>query len=153
MDGSFEEIYRGYTWLSENVLRIGENAVAQQTCEIIVANESGSTVSYLLLETMYSKAIIFDLAQDATVQFKFPFAERLSGQGEMAVTGKRFGAGVENSTRSTLPSTIFLISTTLSAISHDSILMQQPGFSFDAPLPRQPSLLRCSYCTPSNSTS
>jgi hypothetical protein len=95
MDGGFHEIYGDYTWLSENILRIGENAAAEQTCEIIVANESASTVSYLLLETMGNKAIIFDLAQDATVQFKFPFAERLSGQGEMAATRERFGAGVE----------------------------------------------------------
>ena len=95
MEGGFQEIYPDYTWLSENILRIGENAVAEQRREIIVANESASTVSYLLLETIGSKAIIFDLAQDATVQFKFPFAERLSGQGEMAATGKRFGAGVE----------------------------------------------------------
>jgi hypothetical protein len=95
LDERFQEIYSEYTWLSENVLRISESGVAEQTCEIIVANESASTVSYLLLETMYSKAIIFDLAEGATVQFKFPFVERLSGQGEMAATRKRFGAGVE----------------------------------------------------------
>jgi hypothetical protein len=95
MDGGFQEIYSDYNWLSENILRIGENAVTGQTCEIIVANESASTVSYLLLETIGSKAIIFDLAEGATVRFNFPFAERLSGQGEVAATGKRFGAGVE----------------------------------------------------------
>ena len=96
LDAGFQERYPNYLWVSENILRIGRNDVAERASEIVVSNESASAVSYLLLETMGDKAIIFDLAPETTVHLSFPFAdERFSGLCEMAATGKRFGAGVE----------------------------------------------------------
>ena len=59
-----------------------------------VSNKSEADLSYLLLETLDNKVIVFDVQPNSLGRLSFPFSERLSCQGQ-TVGGDRFGGAVE----------------------------------------------------------
>ena len=62
--------------------------------EVSVSNKSETHLSYLLLETLDNKVIVFDVQPNSLDRLSFAFSERLSCQGQ-TVGGDRFGGAVE----------------------------------------------------------
>ena len=94
LDEDFQDLYPTCSWISENTLQIGQRSVSEHLVEVSVSNKSETYLSYLLLETLDNKVIVFDVQPNSLDRLSFAFSERLSCQGQ-TVGGDRFGGAVE----------------------------------------------------------
>lgn len=93
-DDEFRKIYPAFSWVSDSILKVGQDVAETQTNELTIKNETTKPISYLLIETYRDKYVLFDVAPEAVIKLRFQFIGQLSCQGGSTEVKKGFGSAV-----------------------------------------------------------
>ena len=97
LDNDFRDLYPGPRWVSHSILELGDldSRPDERTSELKIANETSSTLSYVLVESGLRKVVIFEVEPKSGVDVDFRVRGGLSCEGGYAGSKKRFGVAAE----------------------------------------------------------